>query len=139
MIVPKARLRDLLVRDFMATELVTFPLEMPIAEAVSLLVKNKYSGAPVVDAQGKLVGMLTEKDCLRAVVMAGGGAEGSTVRDFMSEEVDAVEPDTSLLDVAEGFMQAAFKRFPVVQDGRLVGQISRFDVLRALDRLLQQR
>lgn len=139
MTLPNARLRDLQVREFMATQLVTFAPDLPIAEAVSLLVKNKYSGAPVVDAHGKLVGMLTEKDCLRAVVMAGGGGEGSTVRDFMSKDVDSVEPDTSLLDVAEGFMQASFKRFPVVEDGRLVGQISRFDVLRALERLLQER
>ena len=133
---PNAALRTLLVRDFMATSLVTFKPELPITEAVSILVENQYSGAPVVDAQGKLIGMLTEKDCLRAVVMAGSdGAEG-VVRDYMSTGVDTVEPDTSLLDVAEGFMQAPFKRYPVTENGKVVGQISRFDVLRAVDRLL---
>ena len=139
MALPNAGLRTLLVRDFMAKQVVTFPPDMPIAEAVSLLVRHKYSGAPVVDAQGKLLGMLTEKDCLRGVVMAGGdAAEGSVVRDYMSTSVETVEPDTTLLDIAEGFMQAAFKRFPVTENGRLVGQISRFDVLRAIDHLLQQ-
>jgi CBS domain-containing protein len=68
----------------------------------------------------------------------GDAAAGSVVRDYMSTGVETVEPDTTLLDVAEGFMQAPFKRFPVSENGRLVGQISRFDVLRALDRLLQQ-
>jgi CBS domain-containing protein len=56
----------------------------------------------------------------------------------MSSTVEAVEPDTSLLDVAERFAEAEFKRFPVVANGFLVGQISRFDVLRAVDQLLQE-
>jgi CBS domain-containing protein len=103
------------------------------------LVKYKYSGAPVVDAEGRVVGMLSEKDCLVAAVLAArqGSAE-AFVGDCMSSTVESVEPDTSLLDVAERFAEAEFKRFPVVADGFLVGQISRFDVLRAVDQLLEE-
>jgi CBS domain-containing protein len=136
---PTQKLKGLKVRDFMASRIVTFSPEMPISEAVGVLVQHRYSGAPVVDAKGRLVGVLSEKDCLRvAVVGAADGAAEPLVGDYMTTGVETVEPDTDLLDVAEGFMQAAFRRFPVVEgDGRLVGQISRIDVLRAIDQLLR--
>ena len=129
------RLKMLRVRDFMATSVMSFTADMPISDAVRTLVKYKHSGAPVVDAEGRVVGMLSEKDCLIATVLATGQA---FVGDYMSTTVESVAPDTSLLEVAEGFVQAEFKRFPVVADGLLVGQISRFDVLRALDQLVEE-
>jgi len=135
---PTEQLRTLKVRDFMATNIVTFSPEMPISDAVGILVRNKYSGAPVVDGMGRLVGMLSEKDCLRVAVLGNvETASEALVGDHMTRKVETVEPDTDLLDVAEGFMQAAFKRFPVVEGERLVGQISRIDVLRAIDQLLR--
>jgi len=135
---PTEKLRTLKVRDFMATNIVTFSPEMPISDAVGILVRNKYSGAPVVDGMGRLVGMLSEKDCLRVAVLGNvDTATEALVGDHMTRKVETVEPDTDLLDVAEGFMQAAFKRFPVVEGERLVGQISRIDVLRAIDQLLR--
>jgi CBS domain-containing protein len=136
---PTEELKTLLVREFMATSVMSFTPDMPMSDAVRTLVKYKYSGAPVVDAEGRVVGMLSEKDCLVAAVLAArqGSAE-AFVGDCMSSTVEAVEPDTSLLDVAERFAEAEFKRFPVVADGFLVGQISRFDVLRAVDQLLQE-
>jgi len=136
---PTQKLKTLRVREFMASRIITFPPEMPISEAVGILVQHKFSGAPVVDAGGRLIGVLSEKDCLRVAVL--GNAEGAAealVGDYMTTQVETVEPDTDLLDVAEGFMQATFKRFPVVEDGRLVGQISRIDVLRAIDQLLRE-
>jgi CBS domain-containing protein len=121
------------VRQYMATQLVTFVPEMKIAEAVRLLVKHKYTGAPVVGAGSVLVGMLSEKDCLRVAVLANAaGAAEALVGDYMTTEVDSVTPDTDLLDVAQRFVRAPYKRLPVVDGGRLVGQISRIDVLRAI-------
>ena len=135
---PTEKLRTLKVRDFMAAKVLTFPPELPLSEAVAMLVKNKHSGAPVVDASGRLVGMLSEKDVLRVAVLENTeGARDLRVGDCMTKNVETVEPDTDLLDVAEGFMQAPYKRFPVVEGGRLVGQISRTDVLRAIDQLLR--
>ena len=134
---PAEKLRSLRVREFMAQKVLTFSAEMPISDAVQALVKHRYTGAPVVDADGRLIGMLSEKDCLRVAVLANAeGAAEALVGDYMTTKVETVEPDTDLRDVAEGFMQAEFKRFPVVENGRLVGQISRADVLRAMDRLL---
>jgi CBS domain-containing protein len=117
----------------MATRLVTFSPEMPIAEAVASLVRNKYTGAPVVDASGRLIGMLSEKDCLRVAVHANAaGAAAALVGDYMSTDVQSISPEATLLEAAERFVGAEFKRLPVVESGRLVGQISRIDVLRAL-------
>ena len=135
---PTEKLRTLKVREFMAAKVVTFSPELPLSEAVAILVKNKYSGAPVVDPMGRLVGMLSEKDVLRVAVLENAeGARDLRVGDCMTKKVETVEPDTDLLDVAEGFMQAPYKRFPVVEGERLVGQISRTDVLRAIDQLLR--
>ena len=137
---PTERLKALRVREFMAKRVMTFTADVLISDAVQTLVRYKYTGAPVVDNDGRLIGMLSEKDCLRVAVLAKDhGAGEALVGDYMTRDVETVEPETDLLDVAEGFMQAPFKRFPVVADGLLVGQISRFDVLRAIDHLLRDR
>lgn len=120
------------VRDFMVTRLLTLTPEMSIFEAMRRLLEHRFSGAPVVDAGGKLVGMLSEKDCLR--VFASGAYyydAGGTVSDFMTREVTTVDPDDELFKVADLFLSRSFRRLPVVEDGKLVGQISRRDVLMA--------
>src|SRR6185503_3578506 len=133
---PTEKLRGMPVRRYMATNVVTFTPEMRIAEAVAVLVKYSYTGAPVVDADLKLVGMLSEKDCLRVAVKANtAGAGEALVGDFMTTNIESVTPETDLLQVAERFVQAPFKRLPVVERGKLVGQISRIDVLRAIKEL----
>ncbi len=130
---PTDKLQEMKVRQYMATNLLTFVPEMKIAEAVWRLVKQKYTGAPVLDARGKLIGMLSEKDCLRVAVLANtDGAGEALVGDYMTTEVESVTPDTDLLDVAQRFVRAPYKRLPVVEGGKLVGQISRIDVLRAI-------
>ena len=120
------------VRDFMVTRVVTLAPETDIFQAMKTLVQNRFSGAPVVDAQNNLVGMLSEKDCLR--VFASGAYyydAGGRVADFMTRAVATVAPDDELFKVADMFMSQSFRRLPVVVDGKLVGQISRRDVLMA--------
>jgi CBS domain-containing protein len=130
---PIDKLKGMKVRQYMATQLLTFAAEMTIHDAVGLLVKNKYTGAPVLDAGGGLIGMLSEKDCLRVAVLANtAGAGEALVGDYMTTDVESVTPDTDLLDVAQRFVRAPYKRLPVVERGKLVGQISRIDVLRAI-------
>lgn len=128
-----------LVREFMATNLVTLRPEMTIFAAIDVLLKNRFSGAPVVDEQGRLVGILSEKDCLR--VYASGAFfnnAGGLVSDYMSREVMTVEPDDEIFRVADIFLKRSFRRLPVLQDGRLVGQVSRRDVLQASRRLMEE-
>jgi CBS domain-containing protein len=136
MATPKRSLREVKVSRYMASHLVTFTADMEIMQAVHVLIRHKISGAPVVDAGGKLIGMLSEKDCLRVAVLADKpGFDTPLVGDYMATKVDTVSPDTDLFDVASHFAEVSYKRFPVVDKGRLVGQISRTDVLRAIDDL----
>lgn len=124
------------VRDYMATNLVTFKRDTEVLTAIHQLLKHRISGAPVVDESGKLLGMLSEKDCLKVAVVAGHeGVSAGLVGDYMTRDPETVEADDPLLDIANRFVDAPFKRFPVLEDGQLVGQISRADVLRAIDEL----
>jgi len=124
-------------KDFMATNLVTFHPDMDIMEAVRLLLQHRISGAPVVDLLGNLVGMLSEKDCLKVALDAGyHGDWGGRVDEYMNPEVQTIDADTSILDVARSFIEGRYRRYPVMKENRLVGQISRRDVLRALQTLM---
>lgn len=124
------------VKDFMSTSLVTLTPDLDIHRAIDGLLKNRISGAPVLDAEGKLVGILTKKDCLKVAFGASYHKErGGRVSDFMSTETETVDAETDIVEVAELFLGSRFRRFPVVRDGRLVGLISRHDVLRALQEL----
>lgn len=130
------QLKAVRVRDHMAKRLVVLSPDMEVARAVNLLVRNDISGAPVVDDSGRLVGILTERDCMRAAVEAGyHGMPGGLVRDLMTPGPATVGPDDSIFDVARRFIDDKYRRYPVLDGGRLVGLISRRDVMRALGRL----
>ena len=121
------------VEDYMARQLVTVGPHTGVAEAIGLLLKHKISGMPVVDEQGKLVGVLSERDCLKPLVDAQYFERPTThVDELMSTEVSTVGPETGIMEVAEMFLNNRYRRFPVVENGQLVGQISRRDVLRAV-------
>jgi CBS domain-containing protein len=122
--------------QYMSTALVTFSPEMDIHRAIKLLLKNRISGAPVLDGQGKLVGVLSKKDCLKIAFSASYHQEwGGKVAEFMSPEVQTVDAQSNIVEVAELFLNSRYRRFPVMRNGRLVGVISRHDVLRALEDL----
>ena len=126
-------LRTIRVKDYMARRLTTLEPDTEILRAVRTLIKDNISGAPVVDKDGVLVGILTEKDCMRVVLNACYHSEyGGTVADFMSTEIDAMTPEDSIVDAARRFLDKRYHRYPVLDNNRLVGQISRRDVLRAL-------
>lgn len=124
------------VRDFMVTGLVTLRPKMPIREAIDTLLKHRISGAPVVDEEGRLVGVLSEKDCLR--VFAGAAfykGDPGTVEEYMSRDIKTIGPNVDIFQAADMFIRNHFRRLPVVENGKLIGQISRRDVLNASRRL----
>jgi CBS domain-containing protein len=122
-----------IVRDHMDTRVPTVRPDMEILEAVEFLLKHRVTGAPVVDDAGRLVGMLTEKDCLKLVAtgVEANVARG-TVESFMTTEVTTIPPDLDVYYVAGLFLNYEFRRLPVVEDDRLVGAITRFDILRVM-------
>lgn len=121
------------VRDHMTTRLVSFTPDTDIHKAIRVLLKRHLSGAPVVDADGRLVGMLSKKDCLRIAFSARYHQQwAGRVGEYMQTEVESVSPDLDIVAAAELFLERAYRRFPVMQDDRLVGIISRHDVLKAL-------
>ena len=127
-------IRSLKVKDYMSGKPVTFTPETDVLDAIHELVHQRSAGAPVVDAHGTLVGMLSEFDCLNVVLRAGyHGEPGGPVADLMSKDVKTVDADMSIIDLAERFMESGYRRDPVMKDNMLVGQISRKDVLRALE------
>lgn len=130
-------LRSVKVQDYMATNLISFSPETQLFDAIRALQEYGISGAPVVDAEGRLLGMLSELDCLKAILTQTYHEEemgsGGHVADYMTPRVDTVPYDADLTEVSRRFMELGRRRLPVVHLGKLVGQISRRDVLRAVE------
>ena len=126
--------RSILVDDFMTTHLATAKPEMDLLALVDLLLIQGISGAPVVDQDGKLVGMISEQDCLRKILVGTyQGDIGGRVEDAMTSPVETVKMGASIVEVAEQMLMTNRRRFPVVDfQGRLRGQISRRDLLKAV-------
>jgi len=123
------------VRDIMTRSLVTLRPEMSAAVAAELLLQHEISGAPVVDEQARLIGLLSEYDCLRAVASAEYQMDAhdaaETVSELMTTECHTVVPKLDLFALANEFVRLRVRRFPVLEDERLIGQVSRRDALRA--------
>ena len=125
-------MRSVKVSDYMARRLVTFHQGDNVVQAMGQLLDKKISGAPVVDDDGNLVGVLSEVDLMEIIVQDSYYDESmGIVADYMQKNVDVVDPDTDIYSLAERFHKEHRRRYPVVKNGKLVGQISRRDVLRA--------
>lgn len=145
----------MLARDLMTKEVVSVPPNMPINQIAQLLLKNTISGVPVVDADGRVLGMVTEGDLIarndaqreaRRDWWLGLLADGEdlspeflktihwqlSARDVMVSPVIMVSEDTDAAEVARILKEKRIKRVPVVRDGRVVGIISRADLLTAV-------
>ena len=129
------------VRECMDTSVPTLSPETDIFKGVTFLLQKRVTGAPVTGPNGELLGMLTEFDCLKILTHGNANHEPpkGQVKDFMTSVVQTVPPDMDIYYVAGLFMKVHFRRFPVVEDGRLVGAITRFDILRAVQHGLVAR
>lgn len=128
------------VGEFMTQKLITFHPDQPMEEVSELLVKNNISGGPVVDDDYKLVGVISEGDCLKEVCRGKYNNmpnPSGKVRDYMAKEVKTIHPDMNILEAAKMFLNLKVRRFPVIKDGRLVGQISQRDIMKAVHDLKQ--
>ncbi len=127
------------ISEFMDTVVPTLGPETRVVEAVDFLLENHVTGAPVVDADGNLAGMITETDLLKLVTegVRGEPPTDATVAEYMTTDVITVAPTVDIYYVAGMFVANKFRRLPVVEDGRIVGAITRYDLLRVVRKLLE--
>jgi len=149
---------ELKARDIMTTDVVTVSGDASVKEIAKLFSDQKIGGAPVVDANGKIIGMVTDGDLimqdvkihfphyislLDGFIVLGSTrkfeeqlrkAVGAKVRDVMTQEVISVEEDTSIEDVATLMIERSVSRLPVIKEEKLVGLVSRGDIVRALSK-----
>jgi len=117
----------------MSTSPITVTSDTELMHVINMFVEKDISGLPVVDDNGRLVGFVTERDCIRGALQLGYFDEvGDSIKNYMIKEMEVAHPDDSLMDVGELFANSPFRRCPVVEDDKLVGLISRRDILRAL-------
>ena len=114
--------------------MITFKPDQNIQEAISIIIDKKISGAPVLDEHRHLVGNLSEKDCLKIIVDQAYHnlpVESRKVSDYMSTKVLSFPPTTNVVEAAIEFLNSPIRRYAVVKDGALIGQVSRREILRA--------
>jgi CBS domain-containing protein len=147
-----------LVRDIMDTEPATVTPDTPVEEVVATMRRNELPGVPVVDGEGRCVGIVTEADLVlpddegdlhipHYINLFGGTifleplsrfedrlrkAFASKAEDMMTSDPDTVSPDTTVQEAARIIHESGHNRLPVIEGGRLVGVVTRLDVLGAL-------
>ncbi|NNL92549.1 MAG: CBS domain-containing protein, partial [Saprospiraceae bacterium] len=120
------------VEEYMTKDLITFKADTDINEVISSLLENRISGAPVLDDNGKVVGLIDDKDCLK--VLYGSlynqmPSTSETVSNYMSNVMKKINVNQSILDVAMLFASTPYKRLLVMDDNdNLIGQVSRRDI-----------
>jgi CBS domain-containing protein len=124
------------VTAYMTTELITFSKETPMREVIDTMLNNRISGAPVLNEKREVVGLIDDKDCLKLLF---GGAYYNhpvgreTVERYMGNVMKFISVNDDIMNVADIFMQTKYKRLVVMDEtGKLAGQISRRDILRAI-------
>lgn len=129
-------LKSVSLRDYLLPHPATVRSNASIDEAMGVIIDNRISGLCVVDDSGNLVGILSELDCLRAIL---GSVYNKTsigqVRDYMaSDNLIVAHPDEDIVDVAQDMLMNNKRRRPVVENGKLIGQITCRQLLKAVGR-----
>ncbi len=118
------------VRDIMTREVITLRPEMRASEAAQILSRHRIHGAPVVDAEGRVIGVLSAMDLI--------GKSGQTVGELMTKEVIAVQEDTPITEAGTLMLQHRVRRLPVLRGEQLVGIVTITDVVSAFLQLIEE-
>jgi len=117
-----------LIKDYMNKNPMTVLPETNIADVANITLKNKLSGVLVVDRSKKLLGMISELDCLRvmseSIYHDGRNTTSLSAADVMTKEVTIVSPDAQLFDVMTSMLNQGQRRRPVIENGKLIGQVT---------------
>ena len=123
------------INDCMRRNPLTINVSANLVQAIEIIVEYKLTGLTVTDDDGRPVGILSELDCLQAILTAiynDGDPEHAMVRDAMCDELNVCQPTDSIVEVAQSMLSTRQRRRPVIEDGKLVGQVSSSNVLWAL-------
>lgn len=135
--------RMLTARDIMSHKPVALRSDDSITEAIRVLLRKDISGVPVVDEAGELVGILSERDCLRVIAVGEYNAADHerlrSVAEFMTPPRYTVTAEVGIYSLADFFLTHHERRLPVVEGNRLVGLVSRRDVLRGIQKMIRDR
>lgn len=126
---------QILVSDYMTTNLVTFKAEDSLDYVIEQLITNKISGGPVVNEKNELIGIISETDCIKHISESKyynmPADTNNTVGKYMVTDVDTIDKNMNIFDAAFKFISSRRRRFPVIENGKLIGQLSQKDVLQA--------
>jgi predicted transcriptional regulator len=126
---------QILVSDYMTKKLITFNPGDSLVHVINLLIKNKISGGPVVNDKNELIGIISEGDCMKHISDSKyynmPMDSDNTVEKNMASEVETIDKNMNIFDAATKFISSKRRRFPIVENGKLIGQISQKDVLKA--------
>lgn len=127
-------LRSVNLRDYMLTRPLTVREDDSLLEAMRVIIEHKVSGVCVVDSESRLVGVLSELDCLRAVLSStyNDSRVGTVSEHMASENLVVAHPDEDIVDVARDMLTKNKRRRPVVENGKLIGQITCRQLLSAV-------
>ncbi len=130
----KGSTENIKVSDYMTTNLITFRPNQSVLEVMNTLIKKRISGGPVVNEKNELVGIISEGDCMKQISTSryyNQPLQDFKVEQHMATNVDTIDGDMNVFDAADKFLTSKHRRFPIVENGKLVGQISQKDVLKA--------
>ena len=132
---------SLAVRDYMTRDLITFTPDQTIESVMQALINNRISGGPVVNDKNELIGIISEGDCIKQISESryyNMPMQDKTIEKHMAMDVETIDGNMNIFDAANKFLEAKRRRFPIVENGKLVGQISQKDVLKAAMKLKGQ-
>ncbi|MDT0555468.1 CBS domain-containing protein [Patiriisocius hiemis] len=125
---------NITVADYMSKNLTTFTPDQSVMEVMNTLIKNRISGGPVVNDKNELVGIISEGDCMKQISESryyNHPMEDIKVEQHMAKNVETIDGNMNVFDAANKFLESKHRRFPILENGKLVGLISQKDVLKA--------
>ncbi len=122
------------VKHLMTSPAVTTSPATPLKDAITLLANRGISALPVVDAEGHLLGIVSESDLIQVLSVAGSEAQSGVVGDLMTADVISVDEETGLPEVARRLLDSKVRRVPVLKEERVAGIVSRRDLIKWMAR-----
>jgi CBS domain-containing protein len=129
------------VSDYMTRDLITFKPNQSVENVIDTLIKHRISGGPVVNDNNELIGIISEGDCIKQISESryyNMPIDNESIEKHMVKDVETIDGNMNVFDAANKFLNSKRRRFPIVENGKLVGQISQKDILKAAIKLKGQ-